>query len=237
MVISSGGAGSNVYVGILGTQCLGSGGGKSTIDVYNDLFPGTDAATVTVEEGKSSGTAVYTAPKPASIAGIGVPKLQFSLKNIGAGSKEYQAGFPFYINSATGAVTTKAALSYTSQTVWTLFVNAAATGTGHDDCLRGGIQVTITVRPSLKCGAGQRLWNNKCIACNSFTYQTSTSHRNTACSAQPQCSYGRSKSKSNPPLGNREPAREHTLTGVLRPPPAFSLSLGAGGSLLPFHSC
>ena len=174
LVISSGGAGSNVYVGILGTQCLGSGGGKSSIDVYNDLFPGTDAATVTVEEGKASGTAVYTAPKPASIAGIGVPKLQFSLKNIGAGSKEYQAGFPFYINSATGAVTTKAALSYTSQTVWTLFVKAAATGTGHDDCLRGGITLTVNVKASLKCGAGQYMASDDSPPTTSFFVNSRT---------------------------------------------------------------
>ena len=243
MVITSGGAGSNVYVGILGTQCQGSGSATTTIDVYNDLFPGTDKATATVDEGKSAGLLVYTAPKPASIPGIGVPRLQFSLSLLSGGVRGRTSIFswgkknPFYINSQTGAITTRYPLVYTEEKEHVVRINAKAVGSGHDDCLRGGIQVTITVRPSLKCGAGQRLWSNKCIACNSFTYQTSTSHRNTACSAQPQCSYGRSKSKSKPPLGNREPAREHTLTGVLRPPPAFSLSLGAGGSLLPFHSC
>ena len=195
LVVTRGSVGYGVFVGILATSCAGQDKAKVQIDVYNDLFPGTESATVALVEKLAAGQPVYTAPKAEYLAAplSFTPKLVYSVKNVGAGGTKP----PFYINSQSGKLTTTAPLDYSKQTQWDLFITAEATGSAnYRKCLRGGISLTVKVEPGLMCGAGQRIatvsGKRACVACSSGDYQTKTGHRETSCISQPACGKGQS---------------------------------------------
>lgn len=196
LIITAGDANSNVYVGVLGTACVCDAAddvSEFTIDVYNDLY-GVDDQSAAVKEAQPVGTTVYTVPTPATIAGIKDLGLRYSIKNVGEGP----SAIPFTIDQRTGVVKTKAVLDCESnQLVWNLHIDAAATSTSAnpdlEKCLRGGINLQVTISCGLYCGCGKRITaerNPSCQTCAFGQYQIAPKHRNTACVRQSSCGQG-----------------------------------------------
>ena len=189
LIVTTGGAESNVYVGILGTGCVCDAQcpvSSVTVDVYNDLFELSNQA-ASVAEGAAIGTKVYTVPKHAGIDGIPNLGLRFSIANVWAGPSTT----PFGIDQVSGVVTMNAVTDCgATQQVWDLHIDAKATSTTtHEDleqCLRGGINLKVTIACGVYCGASQRLTGKApktaCTACAvgqcgiMRTYDSSLSH-------------------------------------------------------------
>ena len=78
LIVKRGATTGPLFIGIQGTSKDAIT--KTTIDVYNDLFPGEEVPTVMFKGSVAKGAKLFQMPRPAVVKGVGIPSLEFFLK-------------------------------------------------------------------------------------------------------------------------------------------------------------
>ena len=127
-----------VYIALQGR---GAGTATARVNIYSNLYPSVDVASVSIGEGLAGDTFIYQMPSATLGAGISQSSLTYSLSNSMRGG----GALPFAVDRKSGRVTTTGPILAATATTW--YFDVVATPASSTQCVRGQVPVVVTIIP------------------------------------------------------------------------------------------